>query len=84
MKESELNRDRHHQHRMPANTTMEQRLHWHLEHAKNCGCRPIPVKVTEEMNMEQNNPRVVSKAMRGSCVLRVTLSTQIVRCGAPL
>ena len=34
---------------MPVKTTMEQRLEWHLEHAKYCGCRPIPVKVTEEM-----------------------------------
>lgn len=49
MKKSKLNRDWHHEHRMPAKTTMEQRLEWHLEHAKNCGCRPIPEKVTEEM-----------------------------------
>jgi hypothetical protein len=49
MKESKLNKDWHHEHRMPANATIEQRLKWHLEHAMNCGCRPIPIKVTEEM-----------------------------------
>jgi hypothetical protein len=27
---------------MPKNATTEQRVVWHQEHARNCGCRPIP------------------------------------------
>jgi hypothetical protein len=27
---------------MPKNATKQQRLEWHLEHAKVCGCRPMP------------------------------------------
>jgi hypothetical protein len=49
MKASKLNRDWHNEHRMPANATMKQRVAWHVEHAKCCGCHPIPVKVAEEM-----------------------------------
>ena len=49
MKEKTLNRDWHHVHRMPIKASLEQRLQWHLEHANNCGCRSIPVKVAEEM-----------------------------------
>jgi hypothetical protein len=34
---------------MPAKATLEQRLQWHLEHSKNCACRPIPAKIAEEL-----------------------------------
>jgi len=34
---------------MPKNPTLLQRIEWHLDHYKNCGCRPIPDKLKEEM-----------------------------------
>lgn len=37
-----INRKWHLAHPMPKNPTEEERLQWHLEHAKNCRCRPIP------------------------------------------
>jgi hypothetical protein len=40
----------HKQHRMPKNAAMEERIEWHLEHKKNCGCRDIPIKLKEEIN----------------------------------
>ena len=49
MKKSKLNREWHLGHRMPAKATLEQRLEWHLEHAKNCQCRAITGKIAEEM-----------------------------------
>ena len=42
---SKLNREWHLAHRMPGNATIEERIVWHLEHSKNCGCRPIPDKL---------------------------------------
>ena len=39
----------HRGHRMPVNATLDQRITWHLEHAKACGCRPVPDKPAEEM-----------------------------------
>jgi hypothetical protein len=30
---------------MPKKATLEQRIEWHLEHQKQCGCRPVPDSV---------------------------------------
>ena len=49
MSKSRLNREWHQTHKMPTSATLEQRLQWHLEHSKHCGCRPIPQKLLEEM-----------------------------------
>ncbi len=40
-----INADWHRTHRMPKNPTTEQRIAWHVEHAKACSCRPIPDKL---------------------------------------
>ncbi len=34
---------------MPRNATLDQRIAWHLAHAKACGCREISGKIKEEM-----------------------------------
>jgi len=39
----------HRAHPMPKNPSLDQRIAWHLEHAKHCGCRPIAGKIREEM-----------------------------------
>ena len=47
---SKINAAWHKEHRMPGNATIEQRIEWHLEHLKNCRCRPdLPVGLKEEM-----------------------------------
>ncbi len=50
-----LNKEWHLTHRMPKNPTMEQRIAWHIDHAKNCACRPIPEKLREEMERRKKN-----------------------------
>jgi len=44
-----MNKAWHDKHPMPENASTKQRIAWHLEHAKNCGCRPIPEKLKQEM-----------------------------------
>jgi len=45
-----LNADWHKNNRMPKNPTLQQRIDWHIEHQKNCDCRPgLPEKLREEM-----------------------------------
>lgn len=45
-----INADWHKKHRMPKNPTVQQRIKWHLEHQKNCGCHPgLPLKLKEDM-----------------------------------
>jgi hypothetical protein len=53
VRESKLNRDWHRENKMPDKASLEQRLKWHLEHAKSCGCRPIPVKIAEELKKRE-------------------------------
>jgi hypothetical protein len=51
------NREWHLENRMPKNPNFEQRVKWHLEHQKNCNCRPIPQKLLEEVaNKKKPNP----------------------------
>lgn len=40
-----LNAAWHKKHRMPKNATDIERLRWHLEHQKQCACRPIPPRL---------------------------------------
>jgi hypothetical protein len=49
MKSPQLNKAWHEKHKMPAKATLQQRMRWHLQHSKHCGCRPIPAKLAAAM-----------------------------------
>ena len=42
---NKINEEWHKRNIMPKNPTLQQRIDWHLEHSKECGCRPIPASV---------------------------------------
>jgi hypothetical protein len=44
-----LNATWHRSHPMPEHPTVDQRIAWHIDHARNCGCREIPAKLIAEM-----------------------------------
>jgi hypothetical protein len=44
-----INKKWHLANKMPQNATLEQRITWHLSHAKNCTCRPLGGKILEEI-----------------------------------
>ena len=44
-----LNKAWHLAHKMPRNATLDERLHWHLLHAANCGCREMPPSIRREL-----------------------------------
>jgi hypothetical protein len=44
-----INAQWHKSHRMQKNATLDQRVEWHIEHAKNCSCRPLGGKILEEI-----------------------------------
>lgn len=52
----EINREWHLKNRMPTNPSFEERVQWHLEHQKNCSCRPIHQKLLEEMKKQNIVP----------------------------
>ena len=42
-----LNKEWHLRHPMPENPTLEQRIAWHIDHARHCGCREMPANIRE-------------------------------------
>ncbi len=45
-----INRRWHEEHKMPPNANMQERIDWHMAHAANCACRPIPPTVLRAMD----------------------------------
>jgi len=44
-----INKDWHLAHKMPKNPSLDQRINWHVEHARHCTCRPLGGKILEEI-----------------------------------
>ncbi len=44
-----LNAKWHLANKMPKSPTLDQRINWHFEHAKNCQCNPPAGKILEEL-----------------------------------
>jgi hypothetical protein len=44
-----INAEWHSKHKMPENPTLDQRVKWHLEHARHCSCRRLEGKILEEI-----------------------------------
>jgi hypothetical protein len=42
---------------MPPRATMDQKIAWHLVHAKACGCRPIPPTVVAALGRKKRRAR---------------------------
>jgi hypothetical protein len=62
-----INATWHRAHLMPKRPTAAQRLAWHLEHARECACRPLPDSMrsalTEAAREERKaKPAAASKA----------------------
>jgi hypothetical protein len=50
-----MNREWHKEHTMPGGATAKERTQWHLEHTKNCGCRPFPKGLLAKLSEEQRS-----------------------------
>jgi hypothetical protein len=57
-----INKEWHEQNKMPRNANEDQRIQWHLEHTKNCSCRPMPVGVLKLARQKRVDSSSVSKA----------------------
>lgn len=47
-----MNSTWHKGHLLPKGASLEERIAWHREHQKRCGCRPIPPKVLDQMRWD--------------------------------
>jgi hypothetical protein len=39
---------------MPKSANLKQRVAWHIEHAKHCGCREIPASIRTEIERQES------------------------------
>jgi hypothetical protein len=44
-----INKEWHLKNKMPKNPSLEERLKWHEEHARNCSCREMPLNIKSEL-----------------------------------
>jgi hypothetical protein len=52
-----MNADWHRAHVLGSGAPMDRRIAWHVEHARECGCRPIPASVQREIDAQQDGDR---------------------------
>jgi hypothetical protein len=45
-----INKAWHEKNKMPKNATLDQKIKWHKEHQKSCGCRKIPKSLEKYFN----------------------------------
>jgi hypothetical protein len=51
----EINAEWHSKNKMPENPTLDQRVKWHIEHARHCSCRPLDGEILEELKKRYMN-----------------------------
>jgi hypothetical protein len=51
-----LNATWHQAHPLPRNATLDQRVRWHLAHARACACRAIPGSILAELRARRIKP----------------------------
>ena len=44
-----MNAEWHDEHALGQGAPLDRRVQWHLEHARECGCRAVPRTVAEEL-----------------------------------
>jgi hypothetical protein len=49
VEEDVMNKDWHHDHRLTANATREERIAWHAAHEVACHCRPAPRDLADDI-----------------------------------
>ena len=55
--QSKINKEWHLKNKMPKNPTLNQKIQWHVDHARECGCRPVPPNL--EKLMKDRKPKVI-------------------------
>ncbi len=53
-----LNAEWHRAHPMPPKATFEERVAWHRDHARECGCRQPPPDIAAVLEAERDGPNV--------------------------
>ena len=49
---------------MPENVPFDERVHWHGEHARECGCRKPPPDIAARLAEQEDEPPSASRPTR--------------------
>jgi len=49
-----INKSWHLSNKMPERPTLDQRVTWHIGHAKNCSCREMPKNIKAEIKKRKS------------------------------
>jgi hypothetical protein len=60
-----MNTEWHEKNAMPPGATLREQTRWHLEHARECGCRPMPQRVLDEILERFEKPDEVRDMIKG-------------------
>lgn len=52
-----INKQWHIKNKMPKRASVNQKIQWHADHARECGCRPIPPNINAKMT--ERKPKLV-------------------------
>jgi hypothetical protein len=63
---TKLNATWHKANRMPAKPSLDQRIAWHVAHAKACACRAVPAGILKELQRRGIRTPATRKPMRAS------------------
>src|SRR5262245_37200859 len=50
---------------MPAGASFDDRVAWHVQHARRCGCRRMPASITAELDRRRAAPALIAKYFAG-------------------
>lgn len=56
-----MNKKWHENNPMPKNPTLSQKIQWHVDHARECACRPIPENIKTKLG--ERKPKLVVAAL---------------------
>lgn len=45
-----INSKWHAAHKLPRKATLDERIEWHIKHAVECACRPMPASILAELD----------------------------------
>ncbi|MFI5241323.1 MAG: NUDIX domain-containing protein [Microgenomates group bacterium] len=52
-----INKKWHEKNRMPSKAPLSQKIQWHVDHARECGCREIPINI--QKLLKERKPKLV-------------------------
>ncbi len=54
---SKINKEWHKKNKIPSGPNLKEKVQWHVDHIRECGCRPVPKKIKDIL--KERKPKVI-------------------------